>query len=82
MNDILFSFRRCPYAMRARWALLMTNQSVILREVLLAQKPKELLEISSKGTVPVLLTKNGEVIEESLDIMKWFLTKNDHQNIL
>ena len=63
MSDILFSFRRCPYAMRARWAIIMTRQSVVLREVLLAKKPKELLEISPKGTVPVLVTNEGEVIE-------------------
>ena len=82
MTDILFSFRRCPYAMRARWALLMTNQFVVLREVLLSKKPKELLKFSPKGTVPVLVTDNGFVIEESLDIMRWALNKYDPTNIL
>ena len=70
-HNILYSFRRCPYAIRARWALLNTVDSVILREVDLKQKPKELLDLSPKGTVPVLVTKEGRVIDESLEIIKW-----------
>ena len=81
-NNILYTFRRCPYAIRARWTLLVARQSVVYREVYLRQKPKELLEISPKGTVPVLLTKNGTVIDESIEIMRWALAKNDKSNLL
>ncbi len=70
-KDILYTFRRCPYAMRARWALLMAGKVVVAREVSLKNKPKELFIASPKGTVPVLLKSNGEIINESLDIMKW-----------
>ncbi|WP_320667380.1 glutathione S-transferase N-terminal domain-containing protein [Prochlorococcus sp. MIT 1307] len=81
-RNILYTFRRCPYAMRARWAILFTNLTVEWREVSLSQKPEELLEISPKATVPVLLTKDGKVIEESIEIMKWALQKNDKHNVL
>ncbi len=70
-HNILYSFRRCPYAIRARWALLNTNQVVELREVELKDKPIQLIEISKKATVPVLKTTLNKVIDESLDIMKW-----------
>ena len=81
-KNILYSFRRCPYAMRARWSILRTGMVVNLREVDLKCKPKELLELSPKGTVPVLLTEEGLVIDESIDIIKWSLERIDHQNIL
>ena len=74
---VLYSFRRCPYAMRARLAIIKSGISVELREVILRNKPPELLEISPKGTVPVLLLKNGVVIDESLDIMTWALSYRD-----
>ena len=80
--NILYTFRRCPYAMRARWALILSRKKVIWREVLLSNKPNALLEISSKGTVPVLQTIDGEVLEESVEIMRWALLKNDPSNIL
>ena len=70
-QDILFSFRRCPYAIRARWALLKHKKTVILREVSLKNKPIELSGASPKATVPVLITKGGQVIDESLGIMLW-----------
>jgi glutathione S-transferase len=70
---VLYSFRRCPYAMRARMALKTQNIRVELREVLLRDKPSSLLTLSPKGTVPVLQTDEGEVIDESLDIMSWAL---------
>ena len=83
MNEnILYTFRRCPYAMRARWALICANQSVIWREVSLKEKPVELLRVSPKATVPVLITSEGEVIEESIQIMRWALEINDRTNIL
>ena len=62
-HNILYSFRRCPYAIRARWALLNTNQVVELREVELKNKPIELIQISKKATVPVLKTSLSKVIE-------------------
>ena len=74
---ILYSFRRCPYAMRARLALWQSGVTVELREVVLRAKPAELLTTSPKGTVPVLLLPNGQVIEQSLDIMLWALAQSD-----
>jgi glutathione S-transferase len=74
---IFYSFRRCPYAMRARMALLTAAQQVELREVSLKAKPAEMIVASPKATVPVLVLPNGEVINESLDIMRWALARND-----
>lgn len=79
---ILYSFRRCPYAIRARLAIKVSNIQVELREVLLAEKPQEMLAFSAKGTVPVLLLPDGSVIDESRDIMLWALTRHDPQNWL
>ena len=73
---ILYSFRRCPYAMRARLALRYARIRVELREVVLSNKPTDLLNLSPKGTVPVMLL-DGDVLEESLDIMLWALGVND-----
>ena len=70
MIPILYSFRRCPYAMRARMALILASKECELREILLKNKPDEMLEISSKGTVPVLQFTN-KVLDESLDIISW-----------
>lgn len=74
---ILYSFRRCPYAMRARMALFVSGQAVRLREVVLRDKPPEMVAISPKATVPVLQLDDGRVLEESLDIMLWALAQND-----
>lgn len=74
---ILYSFRRCPYAIRARMALVVTGVSVELREVLLRDKPLAMLEASAKGTVPVLVLPDGRIIDESLEVMDWALTQND-----
>lgn len=79
---ILYSFRRCPYAMRARLAIKISNIKIELREVVLRDKPKSMLSCSPKGTVPVLQLTNGTVIDESLDIMEWVLTQNDPDNWL
>lgn len=76
-RPIMYSFRRCPYAMRARWALVASCVQVELREVLLKDKPAEMLAASPKGTVPVLVEVGGAVIDESLDIMLWALRQND-----
>ena len=82
MLPILYSFRRCPYAMRARWALLEAGLLVHWREVSLKEKPAELLAVSPKGTVPVLVLADGSVIEESLELMRWALNKADPRNLL
>ena len=81
-HNILYSFRRCPYAIRARWALLNTNQLVELREVDLKNKPIELIEISKKATVPVLKTNSNQVIDESLDIMIWSIKRSNMHTLL
>ena len=73
---ILYSFRRCPYAIRARWALLSSNVKVELREVTLKDKPDEFLKLSNSGTVPCLQSGDN-IIDESIDIMIWALKKND-----
>ncbi len=73
----LFSFRRCPYAMRARLALAVSGAELDLVEVSLKDKPARMLEISPKGTVPVVELDDGTVIDESLDIMLWTLERND-----
>jgi glutathione S-transferase len=78
---ILYSFRRCPWAMRARLALRYSECPVEVREVSLKAKPPELLELSPKGTVPVL-SAGDQVLEESLDIMRWALARHDPQDWL
>jgi glutathione S-transferase len=75
----LYSFRRCPYAMRARMALRYSAVEVEIVEVSLKAKPAEMLALSSKGTVPVLQV-DGRVIDESLDIMRWALAQQDPDN--
>lgn len=81
MRPILYSFRRCPYAMRARLAIQSAGIEVELREILLRDKPAQMLEASPKGTVPVLLTPTG-VIDESRDIMSWALGQHDPEGLL
>ena len=71
---ILYSFRRCPYAMRARMSIVRTGYICEHREVILRDRPDHMMEISPKGTVPVLLLPNGNVIEESLEIMQHVLS--------
>ena len=78
----LYSFRRCPYAMRARLGLLFAELPVELREITLKNKPANMLAISPKGTVPVLQLADGVVIEESREIMEWALEQQDPQELL
>ncbi|WP_440464087.1 glutathione S-transferase [Psychrobacter sp. ASPA161_6] len=78
----LYSFRRCPYAMRARLGILFAELQVELREIALKNKPSQMLAISPKGTVPVLQLADGVVIEESRDIMVWALEQTDPQGLL
>ncbi|TEA79032.1 glutathione S-transferase [Allopusillimonas ginsengisoli] len=77
---ILYSFRRCPYAMRARLAIVASRQRCVVREVVLRDKPPALLQASPKGTVPVLVlpeARGERIIDESLDIMRWALSCDD-----
>lgn len=79
---ILFSFRRCPYAMRARMALRYSGLPIEIHEVMLKAKPAEMLRLSPKGTVPVLVLPDGKVIDESLDVIRWALAQNDPEDWL
>ena len=89
---ILYSLQHCPYAMRARLGILLARQSVLIRAVVTKNKPAEMLAISPKGTVPILIIDHAEcveqrhykttVIDESIEIMLWALKLNDPQNLL
>jgi glutathione S-transferase len=79
VTPVLYSFRRCPYAMRARMALRVSGVAYEHREVALKAKPAEMLAVSPKGTVPVLCLPTGDVLEQSIDIMLWALRQNDPQ---
>lgn len=72
---ILYSFRRCPYAMRARFALSYARVTCVLREIDLKHKPEALIMLSPKATVPVLLLANGDVIDQSIAIVEWALVQ-------
>jgi len=77
-NPILYSYRRCPFAIRARMALSYAGISFEVREIEFRNKPESLIKISPKGTVPVLyFCENNKVLEESMDIIRWALTQND-----
>lgn len=86
----LYSLQHCPYAMRARMGLLMARQRVMLRAITMKNKPEEMLQVSPKGTVPVLVfpdadgqySTGSKVIDESLDIMLWALQQNDPEDLL
>jgi glutathione S-transferase len=77
MLPILYSYRRCPYAMRARMALSYAGIAVEIREISLKHKPAHMLQVSPKATVPVLVLPSGEVIDQSLEIMQWALQQHD-----
>lgn len=79
---ILYSFRRCPYAIRTRLALAISETRCALREVQLARKPAVMLAASPKGTVPILVLADGTVIDESVVIMRWALARNDPEGWL
>ncbi len=79
---ICYTFRRCPYAMRARMALDYSGIAVEYREIVLRNKPPSMLAASPKGTVPVLMDTNGQVLDESLAIMQWCLQQTDTDNWL
>ena len=79
---VFWSFRRCPYAMRARLAIAASGENVELREIMLRFKPEAFRAVSAKATVPVLELGSGQVIDQSRDIMFWALQRNDPQNWL
>ncbi|MCH1920794.1 glutathione S-transferase N-terminal domain-containing protein [Shewanella sp. A3A] len=78
---LLYNFRRCPYAIRARLAIIASGIAVNVRDIVLKHKPEPMLAISPKGTVPVLQLPNGVVIDESADIALWALTQRDPQQL-
>ncbi len=71
IRPLLYTYRRCPYAMRARMALIEAGIEFDAYEIVLRNKPAAMLAASPKGTVPVMVLPSGEVLEESLDIMRW-----------
>jgi glutathione S-transferase len=79
---ILYSLRNCPYAMRARLAIYKAQYPVALRDIVLSNKPQAMLTASPKGTVPVLVVANNNVIDESLAIMLWALNASDPEDLL
>ncbi len=81
-QPLLYSFRRCPYAIRARLAIAISGVSVAICEVDLKAKPERMLQLSAKATVPVLELPDGSVLDESLDIMLWSLHQNDPLGML
>lgn len=81
IRPILYSFRRCPYAMRARLAIAACGPEVELREVILRDKAPEFLAASPTATVPCMELPDGTVIDESLDIMIWATARNDPQGL-
>jgi glutathione S-transferase len=79
---VLYSFRRCPYAMRTRMAIAISGIKIEHREILLRNKPPEMMIASPKGTVPVIILPDGVILDESLDIMRWALRQNDPEDWL
>ena len=82
LHPILYSFRRCPYAMRARLAVAVSGIACHLREVKLSAKPEAMLAASPKGTVPVLVMPDGKIVDQSLNIMHWALGQGDPETWL
>ncbi len=81
-DSILYSFRRCPYCMRAHMGLKYAALTIELREVSLKSLPEQLLDVSTNETVPVLVLSEDNVIEESWDILKWAVEQSDPDNWL
>lgn len=81
-NPVLYSLQNCPYAMRARMAIVLSGVQVNLRAIVLKNKPDEMVRASPKAEVPVLVFDNGEVIDQSLDIVLWALGQQDPHNVL
>ncbi|PSV09208.1 glutathione S-transferase [Photobacterium leiognathi] len=81
-SPILYTLRQCPYAIRARLGLLLAEINFEQRDIDLRQKPTDMLAISNKGTVPLLVFENGDYIDESLEVMIWALNNNDPHDLL
>ncbi len=81
-RPILYTLRQCPYAIRARLGLRLAEQEIDIRDISLKNKPTEMLAVTAKGTVPLLVLDNGDYIDESLTIMIWALNQHDPQNLL
>ncbi|PCJ48457.1 MAG: glutathione S-transferase [Gammaproteobacteria bacterium] len=79
---LLYSLQHCPYAIRARMGILLSKQAVYIRAINLKDKPKEMLDVSPSGTVPLLVMEQSLVIDESLEIMLWALAINDPEDLL
>ena len=79
---ILYSLRNCPYAMRARFGIFKSKQQVILRDIVLSNKPDEMIAASPKGEVPTLVVSSSLVIDQSLEVMLWALNKSDPNDLL
>ena len=79
---ILYSLRQCPYAMRARIGILLAEQQVLLRDIVMTNIPADMFSASPKGEVPTLVINDTHVIDESLDIMIWALKQRDPSNLL
>jgi glutathione S-transferase len=77
---VLYTFRRCPFAIRARLALCLNQRQCEVREIKLSDKPLDMIKRSSKGTVPVLILNDGNVLDESIDIMRWSFDQNYKTN--
>ncbi len=82
MLPILYSFRRCPYAIRARMAMQYANTPVELREIVFRDKPEQMLAASPKGTVPTMILPNAVVLDESEQVMRWALAQHDPEHWL
>jgi glutathione S-transferase len=80
-HPVLYSYRRCPYAMRARVGLYLSGIQVEQREIVFWDKPEQMLQASPKGTVPVLVLPDGKVIDESRDIIFWALENRANHNL-
>lgn len=81
-RPILYTLRQCPYAIRARLGLRLAEQEIEIRDISLKNKPAEMLAVTPKGTVPLLVLDDGDYIDESLTIMIWALNQHDPQNLL
>lgn len=81
-TPILYSLQHCPYAMRARMGIFLSKQTVLIRAITLKNKPAEMLAVSEKGTVPILVVDESVVLDQSLDIMLWALHKSDPLDLL
>lgn len=79
---ILYSFRSCPYAMRARMVSLVIGTTFAHGKIPLREKPVAIFSASAKGTVSVLVLHNSVVIEDNIDTLRWVLSRHDPEDWL